>query len=73
MSVTDGSSDSKTPEDEDDGVYEDVGLPEDNPIASAIEVTGNCVTVIRVGGAEEHKQTFDELEQNREGKGKRGC
>lgn len=67
ISVTDGSSEAKTPEDEDDGVYEDVGLPEDHPTASAIEVTGNCVTVIRVGESEEHKQGFDELQQNPEG------
>lgn len=67
VSVTDGSSEAKTPEDEDDGVYEDVGLPEVHPTASAIEVTGNCVTVIHVGESEEHKQAFNELEQNREG------
>ncbi|PNF20247.1 hypothetical protein B7P43_G15720, partial [Cryptotermes secundus] len=57
----------KTPEDEDDGVYEDVGLPEDNPTAPGIEVTENCVTVIRVGDPEEQREIVNELEQDREG------
>lgn len=67
VSVTEGSSEAKTSDEEDDGVYEDVGLPEEKNHASGVEVTGDCVTVIRVGDSEEQKQTVNELEQEREG------
>ncbi|KAJ4442821.1 hypothetical protein ANN_04414 [Periplaneta americana] len=61
-----GSSEAKTPDDEDDGVYEDVGLPEESSTVPDIEVRGNCVTVIRVGDPEEPKPRVDEFQQHRE-------
>lgn len=67
VSVTDGSSETKTSEEEGDGVYEDVGLPEDNHASPGVEVTGDCVTVIRVGDSEEQKQIVNYLERDREG------
>ena len=62
--VSDGSSEAKTPDEEDDdGVYEDVGLPEDNNATAPpnVEVTSNCVTLICVQPSEE-----EESEHNRE-------